>query len=302
MSLLLQIQESAIDGNSDLETLLRKCRLLAARLKHDDLKNWVQWELDGYRRVEDVPDYRKFRCHCFGHFTGAFGRGLRNAPIPIANIPSKFREMLTTFSACEGVASLRNTIEECKDGVLQIPWPADANAIFGDKIYEHLVLGQAWKSVPKSLVVGILSTVRNRILNFAIQIEASNPDAGEAGLNISLIPQEVVSHIFNTNIYGNVGNVASGHGITQSANVFVNQGDFPSLAAFLQKQGVAKGDVEDLEKALLVETKPKAIGFGKKVSAWMGKMIQKSAEGTWKVATDVASSVLTEAIKKYYGI
>jgi hypothetical protein len=37
MRLLREIQDAAVDGASDLESLLRKCRVLAARLKHDEL-------------------------------------------------------------------------------------------------------------------------------------------------------------------------------------------------------------------------------------------------------------------------
>ena len=64
MSLLREIQDAAVDGTSDLESLLRKCRVLATRLKHDELKNWVTWELDGYPAEVPLPDYRKLHgCH-----------------------------------------------------------------------------------------------------------------------------------------------------------------------------------------------------------------------------------------------
>jgi hypothetical protein len=49
MTLLREIH--TIDGASDLETLLRKCRVLATSLKHDELKNWVRYELLPQRTV-----------------------------------------------------------------------------------------------------------------------------------------------------------------------------------------------------------------------------------------------------------
>ena len=55
MSLLREIQNQAIDGKSDRESLLRRCRVLAARLKHDDFKKWVQHELDGYPSAAEAP-------------------------------------------------------------------------------------------------------------------------------------------------------------------------------------------------------------------------------------------------------
>ena len=77
MSLLKEIQDAAIDSKSDLSTVLRKSRVLAARLKNEDFTKWVQHELDGYPQVTDIPEYRACKCQSQGHFGGAFGSGLR---------------------------------------------------------------------------------------------------------------------------------------------------------------------------------------------------------------------------------
>lgn len=303
MSLLREIQTAAIDGASDLESLLRKCRVLASRLKHEDFKKWVQSELDGYPGGEGVPDYREFHLQCFGHFSGPFQSGLRNAPIPESCIPKDLRESLAHAEIRDGVGSLKALVDGCSGDTLTYGWPADANVLFGDRIYQRMVLMQGWGSLPKSAVVGILSTVRNRVLNFALEIEASNPDAGEATPEITPVPKETVSQIFNSYIYGNVGNVATGHEIQQTATLNVQQGDFRSLAAFLRERGVDGDDVAALEHAFKSDPAPsRGEPFGNRVSAWLGTMVQKSAEGSLKIAASVASNLLTGAIKAYYGI
>lgn len=302
MSLLREIQDAAIDGSTDLETLLRKCRVLAARLKNEQFKIWVQSELDGYPSRSDVPDYRKFHCQCFGHFSGPLGSGLKNAPIPESCIPEQLREGLTNIVMAEGVGSLKDLIDGGKDGTLHSNWPADAAPLFGREIYQNMNLMQAWMVISKSSIVGILSTVRNRILNFAIEIEATNPAAGEAAPGSVPVPKETVTQIFNTNIYGTVGNVASGHNIQQTATVNIKKGNFESLENYLKDQGIEIADLAELKEAVKSEPKTTESGFGKKVSGWIGKMLQKSAEGTWKIGTTVAANVLTTAIKLYYGI
>jgi len=302
MSLLREIQTAAIDGSLDLETLLRQCRVLAARLKQDEFRDWVQWELDGYPSVVDLPEYRTCHCQVFGHFSGPFGSGARNAPIPESCIPDKLRDILTVNRMRDGVASLRDVAEECQDGALRYQWAADAYSLFGDQIYERMVLTQGWMLLPKSVVVGILSTVRNRILNFALEIEASNPNAGEAAPDSTPVPKERVSQIFHTHIYGNVASVASGHGFTQNVALNVQKGNIGSLATFLHEQGVDQEDTDELVGAVRAEPNAASDRLGSRVSAWIGKMVQKSAEGTWKVTTNVASNVLTSAIKNFYGI
>src|SRR6266850_8013566 len=95
MSLLKEIQNAAIEGTSDLESLLRKCRVLATRLKHEELKNWVLFELDGYPKDVPLPDYRKCHGMCYGNFVGAFGRGVQNCPVQETDIPEKLRDLMS---------------------------------------------------------------------------------------------------------------------------------------------------------------------------------------------------------------
>jgi hypothetical protein len=300
MSLLREIQADATNNDVPLETLLRKCRILASRLKNDEFKDWIQSELDGYRNGKELPDYRKMHGHCFGHFSGPFGSGLKNAPIPERNIPDDVRDMLTHIQMRNGIGAIEHLLQS-EGGNLHYPWPADTSAMFGSQIYQNMQMMQAWTDVPKNFIAGILSTVRNRVLNFALEIEAQNPEAGEAPAGSTPIPQSHVSQIFNTYVYGNAGNVASGNGNQQIVNFTINQGDLKALEKCLTEQGVEKDDVEDLKTAIKSEPDLAGESFGPKVSSWIGKMISKTVDGTWKIGTTVAANLLTTVIKSYYG-
>ncbi|ARA74749.1 hypothetical protein LES60_05405 [Pectobacterium brasiliense] len=210
MSLLRQIQDAAIDSSIDLPTLLRKCKVLAARLGNDDFKRWIDSELSGYDNKEDLPEYRILRVNSKGHFGGPFGSGLRNADMPLSCLPEDFREMLGHSYFTQPIAAMASLVADGKSGTLQEPWNPDLVAHFGGRIYENMVCMQAWKVIPTSALVAALDTVRTRILNFALEIEAQNPAAGEAMANEKPVPQETVQHIFNTYITGDVQNLASG--------------------------------------------------------------------------------------------
>jgi hypothetical protein len=302
MSLLREIQDAAVDGASDLESLLRKCRVLATRLRHDELKNWVISELDGYPKDVEVPQYRKLIGSCYGHFAGYGGSQVRNAPIPVTSIPEQLRDGITRWEIRQGVSALKSMVDTCDGMNLDTGWPAEASSVFGGQILRNMGLVQVWTSFSKCDVVGILSTIRNRILNFALEIEASYPAAGEAAPGVTPVPKEVVTQIFNQTFHGPVANVASGHGIEQTGTINIQQGDFRTLAAFLKEKGVADDDLKDLEVAIKGDPPPTGKNFGKRVSAWMGKMMQKSAEGAWKVTTTVGANLLTKALEMHYGI
>jgi hypothetical protein len=70
----------------------------------------------------------------------------------------------------------------------------------------------------------------------------------------------------------------------------------------LQEHGVSGTDTKELKSALDAEPTPAANGFGPNVAAWMGKMVGKAVEGSWKIATSAAGSVLGKALARYYGM
>ena len=210
MSLLREIQEAAIDSEVELTTLLRKCKVLAARLGNVEFKQWVENELSGYDDVETLPEYRILNVNSKGHFSGPFQSGLRNADIPLSCMPKKYRENLAHSYMMQPIAAMEALLEASDGGSAQEPWNPDLVAHFGQKIYEGMNCMQAWKVIPITAVFASLDAVRNRILNFVLEIESEAPDAGEAPINSNPVPQEKVHQIFNTYITGDVQNVAAG--------------------------------------------------------------------------------------------
>jgi len=210
MSLLKDIQDAAINSDIELATLLRKCKVLSARLGNSEFKQWVDNELSGYSDIKSLPDYRKVQVFSKGHFSGPFQSGLRNADIPLSCIPKKFRDNLKYSYLMEPVAAMEALIEAADGGTASEPWNPDLVAHVGQKIYSDMNCMQAWKVIPITAIVSALDAVRNRILNFVLEIESEAPDAGEAPINSNPVPQEKVHQIFNTYITGNVQNVATG--------------------------------------------------------------------------------------------
>ena len=210
MSLLRDIQDAAIDSNIELAVLLRKCKVLAARLGNPEFKKWVESELNGYDDIKNLPAYRILKVNSKGHFSGPFQSGLRNADIPLFCIDKQFHKNLSHSYLIQPIAAIASLVENASGGSLKEPWNPDLVAYVGENIYEGMNCMQAWKVIPVSGFVAALDTVRNRILNFVLEIEAESPDAGEAPVNSSPVPQEKVHQIFNTYITGTVQNVATG--------------------------------------------------------------------------------------------
>ncbi|RZG72321.1 hypothetical protein EXU29_10380 [Acinetobacter wuhouensis] len=256
MSLLREIQNDAVNSNVKVSDLLRRCKVLAYRLGNEDFKTWVDSELNGYELLDGIPSYRIFNnVTSKGHFSGAFGSGLRNADIPSNCFPKEFRKNLTTVSLTAPIAEVESLVMSSskKGKLLQQPWDANFVAMFSNKVYEHMVCVQAWKVIPSTKLEGIVDIVKTKILNFVLEIEVINPEAGEAELNSSPIPQDKVSQIFNINISGNVGNLASGN---NHSNVKQNYGvseipkEFIQLIQDLKQSKLENEIVLELQKKI----------------------------------------------------
>lgn len=210
MSLLRDIQEAAVDSDVPIASLLRKCKILAARLGNADFKAWINAELNGYPSKDAVPQYRVMSVHSKGHFSGPAGSGLKNADIPLLCIPEELRQSLRETHLTDAIAGLESLVKDSKGGIAQEPWPPDVVAYVGQGIYQGMNCVQAWKVIPISRVVAALDSVRTRILNFVLEIEVEAPGAGEIPVDTTPVPQEKVTQIFNLHIAGSVGNVAAG--------------------------------------------------------------------------------------------
>ena len=217
MSLLREIQSSAIDSKTNLASLLRKCKVLAARLGNAEFGTWVDNELNGYKPDDDLPKYRIFGVRSKGHFLGSFGRELSNADIPLLNIRKEFRESVSHTYMNLPVASIEGLTENSDGNSVQEPWLPDLVAFVSTQIYQDMNCMQAWKVIPITNLIAILDEIRNRVLSFVLEIEAEDPEAGEAEINSNPVPQEKIQQIFYTHIAG-VQNVSIGsHNFKQQA-------------------------------------------------------------------------------------
>ena len=79
----------------------------------------------------------------------------------------------------------------------------------------------------------LISAVKSRILDFVLEIEAANPNAGEAAPDTKPVPDETLRTIVN-NFLGPVGNVAQqSHHFSQSASI--SSHDLTTLVTEMEK-------------------------------------------------------------------
>src|SRR5258708_37789848 len=102
MKLVDEIVELASDGKQPLADVLRKCLVLAFELKNRKLKKWVEGELNGYRKDDELPEYRIARLPSVGNFSGPMGAWMPQRPLPLMTLSPEHREILDRSTRFNG--------------------------------------------------------------------------------------------------------------------------------------------------------------------------------------------------------
>ena len=297
MSLLDEIRSDLVNESADLSNTLRKAKILARVIGLPEFREWVDFELSGYAVRDKVPTYRRFRPTNLGTFAGPFQSVIKNLVLPTYNLPPEIKEVAENLVISEGVGAL----EAQASNSHQLKWPQemvfrarDAIPMTGD-----MVLVDAHQPIPAHVISGILDQVKNKLLDFVLDLQESNITSED--LNNRSVEPELARSIFNNiNIYGNRNIVASGTHVNQRAST-VGKSDLASLVSFLREHNIDHDDISDLKEAISLEPTTHNGHYGPKVRAWLGGMISKAASNTWNVGLETASKVLIAALNGYYG-
>jgi hypothetical protein len=294
VTLLDDIQTDATDRSVTLSDLLRKCQILAYRLRHEPFKEWVAHELTGYPDEAALPAYRgPLDGQVRAHLVGTFGREAKSIAVPITNFPKEMRDRVTEFRFYQGVGTLDALIADARrndDPRVISPFPVEVAAAM--PVWQGYQTISMWNELPVAAVAGILDQVRSRALEFVLEIEAENPEAGTAATAEPPVPLARTDAIFYTVIFG--GNVAVGPGAT----VQVIQGDLGSLMAYLEAQGVSPEDRKELEAALAADRGK----LGPRVRDWLGSLAVKATSSGGRIAESAVAGLAAAAIARFLGI
>ncbi|MCK5760655.1 MAG: hypothetical protein KAH33_05135 [Candidatus Delongbacteria bacterium] len=169
--LIEEIKADTINSKMNIASVMRKCKILSLKVGNKDFHDWVEKELSGFKLSEEVPDYRKLSVVSKGDFRGYDGSSLTNTNIPMLSLPPEYRGTTAISNIRNSISSVENVLSEMNSGSANEPWNSDFVALLGDKIYKDMVCLQAWKVIPKGLLIGLLDEVKNKILNFILEIE-----------------------------------------------------------------------------------------------------------------------------------
>jgi hypothetical protein len=300
MKLIDEIVDLATEEKTSVSVLLRKCLVLAYQLKNDRLKAWADNELDGYGKDAELPPYRLVNTISKGTFLAGGGGILNDQPLNPLIMDTKHRHYATTARLNAPIASYEVGANEGATNNPIIPWPPAVTTHYQAKFIRGWALNRAWQELPNSVIVGLVATVRNRILRFALELrsELGSVDDDIAKLSSTTVDQTVVNYIYGTK------NVFAGyaHNVTQTGNIVVKEHDLQGLKHALLGIGASETDIAELATAIEIDSKGGARSLGDQTKAWLKALPAKLASGAASVGADVAKAAAKQWLMQYFGL
>lgn len=309
MDLISQIINELIDTKENsLNSALLKTKVLASRIQNNELLNWTNSELSGYNSIAELPEYRK---RIPNILIGDYINGnmqYRNSQIPTSGMDEEWEETLRYTNFSNSVTELENMFTNNEKGsTFNSPIRAE---IVGLIEHNWIKIGNPYLSlynvnrvISKSTIEGILSNVRNKLLDFMLKIdeEFGNLTAVKELRDKNTEISKIVNNtIINNNGDGNVLNTGNNNEIKNSPKIQKN--NLENFSDELRKNNVDEVDIQEI--ILIVQDESFDIEnnkFGTKTNTWITKMISKALDGTWNVSIGTAGNLLATAIQQYYG-
>jgi hypothetical protein len=296
MTLLDDIIEAATDDKVPIGTLLRKCLVLEQSNPSEKFRVWLNNELDGYNKDDELPTYRNFHAVSYGHFIGIMGRQLANQPLSLHILDKADREQMAMCPLPQPASSYEGRPNRTDDA--QLPWNPSLTSKYQSKFFldSDFVLNRAWQLIPGSVLVALLETVRTRVLRFALalrgQLGPSAPTVEK--LSSAAIDKSVVNHIYG----GNIVIASHAENVSQLAQTNIAVGDTTALKAALKSLGITDEGIKQLEADMEAEKDT----IGPRLKKWMADTGKYLGKETVKAGADMAKKLATRWILQRYGI
>ncbi|MCJ8271134.1 MAG: hypothetical protein MJK04_17250 [Psychrosphaera sp.] len=166
--LVEELQRDALEQGVAVSELLRKALVISTKLGVSDIADWIKSELNGYTLdVELIPAYRKV------HGKPKYLNPM-NGPQPLIFKDEAMGNAYSTRAIMQPIGEIVSLVNEDRTGksrLLHISYPSNMQN------YVIKTLGFPFESflhVPATELIGILESVRNRVLDWALELEQQN--------------------------------------------------------------------------------------------------------------------------------
>ncbi|MBK7674708.1 MAG: hypothetical protein IPJ27_08020 [Candidatus Accumulibacter sp.] len=301
--LLDEIIATLSDEKGSLTSALLKTKVLLHSIGKKDLANWVTHELKGYPDEDSVPEYRRISAEVHGHVESIAWR-MADTKLPIMHLKDEQRKYLTSMACTMSISSIEESVRGYRSESSQKlirHLPPEFGGLFRKVLEPGVNVISAWCEINMIQVEGILTEVRSRLLDFALELrDVVGPDTPEKEL-VEKVANVDTEKMFATAVYGSGNTIIVGSHSFQSIN---NQkDDIEGLVAAIGQLGLQQPMLLELREAVQQDQKAgnePNVADGK-TGQWFSKALQEAGKGIVQTGVDIVSTVIVKALKAYTG-
>lgn len=266
-----ELIQQVVDDGVTLYSVLLKAKVLAYNIRADNLKAWLEGEINGYTYDEDIPKYRRnIPVRSRGSLTNGV-RLLRNYAVPVHLLPDNVADFARHMDVRQSISSIQSLIDRDEGDSIHVSWPSDLVALLNTVVANELN-GMGYLDVQNDIgrvsLQTILDNTRSRLLTFLMELRDQYPDLDISKVISDPVQKETAQILVTNHIYGNNNTVGSGREFTQNVTHAVR--DLDGLLSRLQGLGVEQKELEALEHAVIIDKKSGRSGIGDGVKSWLG--------------------------------
>ncbi|MCI5745100.1 MAG: ABC transporter substrate-binding protein [Erysipelotrichaceae bacterium] len=211
--LVIELQKDIIENRLDTISILRKAKLIATKLNLNDFNQWIDCELNGYDKDDDIPDYR----NVIGEIKA---KNPYYGLIPVM-VPSSITEQLNSRKLSNPISELIS-LSKSEQSIV-IPLPNELSELLCANEGVHF---PCYFIISKNAVMGVIESVKNHLLEWCLKLENDDILGEEYEFNeaekekAKLIPQQV--NYYGPVVTGNVNSSQLTSGSNNSNNLIYN--------------------------------------------------------------------------------
>lgn len=202
-----QIIKDIAHSKIDVQTALKRTKILLQDLQDEDLLKWITYEIEGYPTDVEVPAYRIID----GQLKGSFFKGSiashiihNDVSLPLGNMPDDMKNDILTLNMSHGISALQAVIEDSKrheQSGLMKPLPAEYHkiiALANNDQYMNITSAYVLLNMPK--ILNIFAIVESKVLDILCYLEKEFGNLDDLDIDVSSKNEEELDRI-KRNIY-----------------------------------------------------------------------------------------------------
>lgn len=294
MKLIDEIIDILSSENTNLENALIKTKVLLHKMGEKELLTWINNEINGYSKKDNIPEYRIISTSVYGTATNGYTTRWENHRLPIGHLSKKIQKSLSIQEMNESISALE--ILSKSENTLSAPLPTEYCPSFAKGLSNGIYVESAYKQITQTQIIQILTQIRNRLLDFLLElsdrlIESSDDDIKSQSKKIG------TRELFNNTIFGDNTTIIVGNNNSNTSNQIKNNLD--KLIEILKDNKINDTEIEELKTSIENDKSNnqdnESKEYGKNVKNWFKKVSIKAIENN-------TIRGISEALNNFYDI